>query len=283
MSTWEQELSIYQRFCHLAVLPLADLALGHHVSARLRELDNFQWQDRSKIEAYQRQQLSRLFGFARQHVPYYQDCLPARAGNGDQPEDDLLRGLPILTKDVLRSQGDRLKVANHEGRVYEMMSSGSTGEQTRVLVDRRCLDEVYATQLLFWRWGGFALGAPHLQTGMSLRRGWVKGIKDLVFRCSFHGAFDLTDAHLEAMTAELVGRRIRFLFGYASSLYVLARHLDRSRRRLALQGVFTWGDSLFPHYRGLMEETFGCRVTERLWPRRRAPMCRPVRAARRPA
>jgi phenylacetate-CoA ligase len=106
------------------------------------------------------------------------------------------------------------------------------------------------------------MGLPHLQTGMSLKRGATKRLKDLVFRCTYTSAFDLTDPAMEGMLRRIDRRGIQAVFGYASSIYVLARFLERRGLRRRMQGIFTWGDSLFPHYRELIEGVFQCRVTD---------------------
>ena len=64
------------------------------------------------------------------------------------------------------------------------------------------------------------------------------------------------------MVQRIDQRGIRALFGYASSLYVLARHLAEHNLERPMDSIFTWGDSLFPHYRELIERVFRCRVND---------------------
>lgn len=256
-------MTLYQRFCDRALLPIADFALRQHVRQRLDELLDFQWASADEIRRYREGRLRDLLVLSAARVPFYRQVFQAR---GLRPEDirteEDLPQLPILTKQHLRDSFDALRVEQYSGRTYEMKSSGSTGAQTTVLIDAACNDEVFATQLLFWRWGGFAMGLPHLQTGMSLQRGAVKRLKDALFRCSYTSAFDLTDAALEQMLQRIERARIRAIFGYASSIYVLAKYLDRRGLTRPMQSVFTWGDSLFPHYRELIERVFACRVSD---------------------
>lgn len=256
-------MTLYQRFCDRALLPLADLALGQHVRARLDELLAFQWAPAEEIHRYREQRLRELLAFSADRVPFYREIF---AHLGMRPADvatvDDLPRLPVLTKQHLRDRFEALRVEGYRGRTYEMKSSGSTGAQTTVLIDAACNDEVFATQLLFWSWGGFAMGLPHLQTGMSLHRGAVKRVKDALFRCSYTSAFDLTDEALERMRRRIDTAGIRAIFGYASSIYVLAKYLDRRGLQRRMDAIFTWGDSLFPHYRALIERVFGCRVSD---------------------
>jgi phenylacetate-CoA ligase len=253
----------YQRFCHAVVLPAADVVLGQHVRSTFDELLAFQWSSREEIARYRERRLTELVRFSVERVPFYR---AAYEQCGLRPEDittcDDLPKLPVLTKQNLRDSFDALRVEDYRGVTYTMKSSGSTGTQTTVLIDKECNDEVFATQLLFWSWGGFAMGQSHLQTGMSLKRGATRRLKDLLFRCTYASAFDLTDSTTAALLRKIDRRGIRALFGYASSIFVLATFLEKRHLRRQLDCIFTWGDSLFPHYRELIERVFQCRVND---------------------
>jgi len=256
-------MTAYQRLCHHGILRLADAVLGQRVYSRLDELLRFQWKPIDEIESYRSERLQRLLSFSAARVPFYRTALATRglAAHDIQSVADLPR-LPVLQKHHLRNQFRDLQVEHYRGRTYEMKSSGSTGMQTTVLLDRACYDEVFATQLWFSSMGGFAMGKAHLQTGMSLKRGLVKGLKDLAFRCTYTSAFDLTDQTVASVVQRMERRGIRVIFGYASSVYVLARYLEKRGLERQMDAVFTFGDSLFPHYRELVERVFRCRVTD---------------------
>jgi phenylacetate-CoA ligase len=257
------EMTVYQRLCNDVMLPLADVALRQQVRSRLNELLRFQWAPPDEIDRYRAHRLQELVAFSVERVPFYKAAFESR---GIEPRHvravaDLSR-LPVLTKQDLRDSFDALLVRGHRGRTYEMKSSGSTGAQTTVLIDKACNDEVFATQLLFWSWGGFAMGKPHLQTGMSLTRGMTRQLKDFAFRCSYTSAFELTDAAMERALQRIDSGNIRAVFGYASSIYVLARFLEKRGLHRQMDSIFTWGDSLFPHYREVVERVFLCRVND---------------------
>ena len=253
----------YQRFCHKVLLPISDKALGYDVSRRFDELQQFQWKTRQEIQEYRGRRLRELVQLAADRVPFYREHFQRHGTThrAIQSADDLPR-LPVVGKGDLRERPATLMLEGYRGRTYEMKSSGSTGMQTTVYLDKACNSEVFATQLLHLSWGGFTMGAPHLQTGMSLARGPVRQLKDFIFRCSYTSAFELTDARLADAVRDIERRRIRTVMGYASSLFVFAKYLNRTGRRLEMDSSFTWGDSLFPHYRELIESTVGCRVTD---------------------
>ena len=258
-------LSPYQRFAQDVILPTGDLLFRQHVARRFRELLTLQWQTEDEIRQYRLARLRELIGTVIEKVPYYRTIAKHDGLTRDSLSDfgvDDLAALPILDKKILRNQFEGLQVEGYSGHIKKMMSSGSTGTQTVVLTGGSCFDEVYATQLLFWSWGGFRLGASHLQTGMSLKRGTVRRLKDIIFRCSYSSAFDLSESELVKISNVLQSKKIRYLFGYASSVYVIARFLQDHSVNHCMDRVFTWGDSLFPHYRDLIENTFQCKVQD---------------------
>lgn len=256
-------LTPYQRVCHEVLLPLADAALGQRVRSRVDELLRFQWWPADRLEAFRATRLQELVRFSADRVPFYREALSRYGLSADDIRSVAdLPQLPVLVKQDLRERFDALKVEGYVGSTSEMKSSGSTGMQTTVLIDRACNDEVFATQLLFWSWGGFAMGQPHLQTGMSLSRGLTRRLKDALFRCTYTSAFDLTDTAMREALDRMARGNIRALFGYASSLYVLARYAEAHGIQHRLQAIFTWGDSLFPHYRERIERAFGCKVND---------------------
>jgi phenylacetate-CoA ligase len=119
-----------------------------------------------------------------------------------------------------------------------------------------------ASFLLALEWAGWAVGEPHVQTGMTLDRSLDRKLKDVLLRCHYVSAFDLADASLDRTLTLLEARGIRHLWGYPGSLYYLARRAKQTGWNRSLTSLVTWGDMLYPHYRKTLEETFGARVTD---------------------
>lgn len=256
-------MSIYPWFCSKVLLPCSDLLLGQGVSKRLNQLREFQWKSIDELQRYQDHRIAHLLSKASKCVPYYADLFQRRNLHCDSIQSVYdLRKLPVLDKKTIREQSEKLLDPGYRGKKIKMMSSGSTGTQTTVWTDSSCMDEVFATQLLFWEWGGFQLGYPHLQTGMSIHRGLLKSLKDLAFRCSYVSAFGLRDNELKAMVERIDRNGIQAIFGYASSIFVLAKYMESRGQTRPMKSIFTWGDSLFPYYRELIERVFLCKVND---------------------
>lgn len=237
------------------LLPLGDRLVGQRMMERLRFLRQAQWWDPERLEAERTRLLRELLAVACSEVPFYRSLW-----GGSLPTD--LKDLPPATKAALRAGYPRLTTRDTGQRFHESCSSGSTGANFCVREDPETTGWHRASFLLALEWSGWRIGEPHLQTGMTLRRGLVKGVKDRLLRCAYVSAFDLSDAALDHALAILDRRRIAHLRGYPGSLYYLARRALETGWNRPLRGIVTWGDTLYAHYRETIERAFGARVLD---------------------
>jgi phenylacetate-CoA ligase len=252
---------LYRTLCRNVVLPLADAATGRSVARKLRFLEEAQWWTPEELQAYQDRMVGTVVRHAYDHTAYYRRIL-GEAGlrpEGFATTADLVR-LPLINKRVIRETGFDNLLAEPKQRLIACSTSGSSGEQGTVYLSREAKSLTYAAVLLFFGWAGFALGDRHVLTGMTLRRGFQKSVKDLLFRCHYVRAFDLSDPAIAKICLLLEAREMKTLIGYASSLYCIASYCVRQGRPLHLHTVVSLGDMLYPHYRETIESAFGCRV-----------------------
>lgn len=248
---------VYTALLERAVLPVGDRLVGQRMMRRLRMLRQAQWWEPGRIAAERAKLLRELLAVAYREVPFYRS-LWDESGVGP---DDLSR-LPPATKAALRSGYPDRTTRDTGQRYYESCSSGSTGANFCVREDPETTGWHRASFLLALEWSGWRIGDPHLQTGMTLRRGLVKGMKDRFLRCAYVSAFDLSNEALDRGLEILEDGRLEHLRGYPGSLYFLARRaLERGWNR-PLRGIVTWGDNLYAHYRETIERAFGVRVND---------------------
>ncbi|HEX3127354.1 MAG TPA: phenylacetate--CoA ligase family protein [Thermoanaerobaculia bacterium] len=245
--------SLYTALLERAVIPFGDRLVGQGMMRRLQFLRQAQWWDPERIAAERERLLRELLAVAYREVPFYRDLW---GGLGDLSE------LPPATKAGLRDGYPQGTTRDTGQRFYESCSSGSTGANFCVREDPETTGWHRASFLLALEWSGWRIGEPHLQTGMTLKRGWIKGTKDRLLRCAYVSAFDLSDEALDRALEILDRGRIEHLRGYPGSLYYLARRaLERGWNR-PLRGIVTWGDTLYAHYRETIERAFGARVLD---------------------
>ncbi|MFL6203625.1 MAG: phenylacetate--CoA ligase family protein [Thermoanaerobaculia bacterium] len=242
-------------FLEHVLLPLGDRLVGQRMMERLRFLRQAQWWDPERLEAERTRLLRELLAVAWSEVPFYRSLW-----GGTLPTE--LGQLPPATKAALRAGYPHATTRDTGRRCYESCSSGSTGANFCVREDPETTGWHRASFLLALEWSGWRIGEPHLQTGMTLRRGLVKGVKDRLLRCAYVSAFDLSDAALDRALEILDRRRIAHLRGYPGSLYYLARRALETGWNRPLRGIVTWGDTLYAHYRETIECAFGARVLD---------------------
>jgi phenylacetate-CoA ligase len=137
--------------------------------------------------------------------------------------------------------------------------SGSSGVQGTVYMDKSAQASQRAMQMLWFEWCGYRAGDSILQTGMTLDRGVVKRTKDFFLNTDYAPAFNLDASSIRRILERVAARPRQYLFGYASSLYVLARTaIDLNISGINFKHAVSWGDKLFPHYRSAVRQAFGC-------------------------
>lgn len=254
-------MKVYTALLENALLPAGDALVGQRMIRRLRFLRQAQWWDPERLEARRRELLAELIRVAAREVPFYRSLWAGARPEEIRDPADLVR-LPAATKEALRAGYPRLTTRDTGQRTYETSSSGSTGANFIVREDPETTGWHRASFLLALEWSGWRIGESHLQTGMTLRRGLQKGVKDLLLRCRYASAFDLSDAALDRSLDLLERHRIEHLRGYPGSLYFLARRALQRGWNRPLRGLVTWGDNLYVHYRETIERAFGARVLD---------------------
>ena len=253
--------SIYGKLLRHVFLPAGDLYFGQKLMKRLRFLEQGQWWSRDRIHAFQAEKLRELVDICYREVPFYREIFDQ---SGVDPasirEPGDLSRLPLVTKPMLRDAFPEGTTRATGQRTMESRTSGSTGTNFIVRTDPETFGQARAVLLLCLQWAGWRFGEPHLQTGMTLSRDPVRGLKDLLFRCHYVSAFDLRDQHLRDHLRVIETKKLEHVWGYPGSIYELARYARSQGWNRPLETIVTWGDNLHPHYRMEIEEVFGRRV-----------------------
>lgn len=240
------------------VLPAGDAVLRTEFMRELRRWRRIQHLDAHALARLQHDSLASLLEHATTEVPYYRDL--------NLPRDDdpytWLRRFPILTKQHLRADGDRL-ITPAATNLVKISSSGSSGVQSTLWSTPREISRSQAIQTLWWEWAGYRLGDRLLQTGMTPDRGITKRLKDRLLRTSYVVAFGLTQTEMQDIVRRGADRPWRHIGGYASSIDALARAaIDVPEVSLRPVSAISWGDKLYPAHRQHVEQAFDAPVLD---------------------
>lgn len=249
---------MYRTIIEKLILPAGDIISGTEIARQLRYWRKIAKLPEDNINQLSRSNLNQMLDYATKSVPFYSDI---RLGHIREPEERLL-SFPIMQKEDIRNNLDDLLVIR-KSDLIEYSSSGSSGIQGTVYMNKKEQSIIRAIMLLWWEWAGYYPGKPTLQTGMTLERGFLKGVKDLLFDINYIQAFNIDEKIVATVLEKFRGRENLFLAGYASSLNVYAETcINNTIKDVRFDSAICWGDKLFDHYKQNIKDAFGCDVKE---------------------
>ena len=237
----------------------------------LAELERTQWLSRGGIESYQAQSLNRLLQAALAHSPWHAARLQA-AGLADAVRAgavtlaDLPR-LPTMDKRDARDNVEQLVWRDAPGGVFRYTTGGSSGEPLIFHFGRARQASDAAGRMRARRWWGvdpgereaYLWGAP-VELNKTDR---IKTLRDRLVNQMVLNAFAMSPERMDDYLDALERWQPKCLYGYASSVALLAAHAEARKRKLhlpTLRVACTTGEPLYPHQRELIARIFGSPV-----------------------
>ena len=214
--------------------------------------------------------LAHVLERAATRVPYYRSLWRQRRADGDERSWTRLENWPILDKQQLRRQPSAFLADDVDRRtLFESRTSGTTGIPLTLWHSQQTARAWYGlNELRSRRWYGLDVRTPWAILGgqavipLEQRRPpfwtWNAGLRQL-YMSSMHISPSTAADYADAM----VRHGVRYLYGYSSTMYLLARMI-RERGVVAPRMVVAISNAepLLPHQRELIGETFGCPVRE---------------------
>src|SRR5438874_464369 len=187
--------------------------------------------------------LRKLLRHCREMVPYYADLLSGTTDHqlGEDPRGFLQR-MPVLTKDTIRANFDRLQSRDNSRRNCEVNTSGgSTGEPVRLIQDDEYRDASTAIRLLSEHLLGCEVGQPQVRLWGSERdlEGGTKSHKARFFNWLTNtvwlNAFHMSPEEMRTFVQVINRVRPRLIIAYAQAAYELARFAEREQLEIQPQ------------------------------------------------
>jgi len=248
--------------------PLWDAYEGSVRLKTLAHLRQTQFLSPEEIRAEQGRRLQAMVQHAVTTSPFYRERFAAA---GIDPaavrsiED--LRALPLLTKDDIRGNLDRiLSDQFNRADLVPAKTGGSTGISLQVFCDRRGIEMRNAAALRSDEWSGWRLGEPH---GAVWGNPPVPSTFKNRVRCHFKDRYVFLDtmkidtAAIDEFVRQWHDLRPGLLFGHAHSLFILAEALQGTDHQLKPTGIVATSMMLLPSERQVIEAVFGVPVTNR--------------------
>ena len=246
-------------FIEFVVFPISKIITGINFRLKLEDQRTFSLLSERELQVIQTEKLGRILNHAVSTTKKYANI---NLSDVDSPVD-WLQHFPVINKSELSKNGELFisnKFVTKDLIKYE--SSGSTGVRSVVFLDKEEQATIRAILINWWEWNGYRIGEPVFQTGMAENRGIFKRIKDILFNTHYMKAFNLREEEIKSHLLTVKHNSKSMLFGYASSLYEIAKVSEKNDLDIKFRLVMSQGDKLFEHYLNKIKEVFGCDVVE---------------------
>ena len=260
-------MSAYTAFVTRALLPLHERVKGHSTMRVHRAMEALQWQTPEEVSQYQLQRLRTFLHDIGSSVPYFaelfseQDFEPLKLSSLDD-----FATLPLMGKAEIRANTERLRATDARG-LARFNTGGSSGEPLVFYLGKERVSHDVAAKRRATRWWGVDIGDPEIVVwGSPIELGAqdrVRLLRDKLFRTRLLSAFEMSTDNLDRFIADIRAFAPRMLFGYPSSLALIAQRARQTNQALDALGIkvaFVTSERLYDHQRQQIETVFNCPV-----------------------
>jgi phenylacetate-CoA ligase len=229
--------------------------------------DNNQKLSHSSLVDYQNTRLKIILTHAYENVPYYKRLFQKLNLHPDDIKNTHdLKLLPILDKKTLRLAFEDLSDQTLKKQtVNTLVTSGTSGRQTRVLVDKyaNILEFVYYWR--YWNGAGYRLGDTFAEFSnvYFINRPNLM-MKQFIFqpflrRLVLNNTI-ISDESVRGYHSQFKRFAPEFIKGLPSTLYLVALALQKlNLKYTGFRAVFSTGEILLMSQRKVIESVFGCK------------------------
>ena len=260
-------MSLYTTMVANGLFPVHERLKGHSTVSAFRAMERSQWLSPESVAELQVQRLREFLTRIGRDVPYFRQQF---AELGFDPAAvtsiaDLAR-LPLMGKAEIRANTDALR-ADNAGPLEKFSTGGSTGEPLIFYRGKERVSHDVAAKWRATRWWDVDIGDREIVLwGSPIELGSqdrVRLLRDKLIRSELLSAFEMSNANLLHFSQRIRKFRPRMLFGYPSSIALLAQYCMENGYRvddLGIRVVFVTSERLYEHQRETIEKAFGCPV-----------------------
>lgn len=255
---------MYASFLKNIILPLGDLVFNGNYVKTLKEWNYYDTLSESELLRIQTTELEQTLKYAIERVSFYKEV---RYDESLSPTENLKR-FPVLTKETLRKHAEQLVSDEFDIKnLRKNFSSGSSGIQSYSYSEKKNVFYLQGLSYHWYMWGGFEIGKPVLQFGISPKRTLPKKLKDLFFRINYEEAFALNESDYKRIYNDLKRKKIHYIVGYPSAIHQLAEYMIKNDLSHPIKTIISLGDKLFDHFevnfakafnKPVVIDTYGC-------------------------
>jgi len=253
---------IYNKIFQKIIFPLSEAYSGTTIQKKLKFLLKSQYWSKKQIEEYQNKRLRELIKHAYENVPYYTNLFDAL---GLKPSDIKtkkdLKKIPFLTKEIIRNNYEELRANNFKNKSFVKYTSGSTGSPMHFYLTKEDYSWIWAVEFRNWTRAGYNLGDKYVKLSLNNDRVKLsKQIQDRFMRCRYVYTLGMDENNIKRYIEHMIKYQPKIIYGYSSSLYILAKYMEKNHITYNPNAVLTTAENLLPSTRRRLEKVFKCKV-----------------------
>jgi len=253
---------------------LVFIALGITHGFNLNKMMNFveesQYWSNEQINDYQLKRLKTIISHAYSNVLFYRNFMKKLGMEpGDFKTTDDLLHFPIIDKNDIMA--DYPSFLSRDFAKYKPMvrfTGGTTGVPFKYYNDSISWGLGWATKIRTFHWGGYRFGSDTIAVlkGGTMHNKGRFGLRTRLWRYLQNNynipIMHLTEDDLRHHARQIVNQKIRFIRGYPSAVYVLAKFFRDNGISHRVEGIFTTAEMLLDYQRVIIEDTFSCKIMD---------------------
>jgi phenylacetate-CoA ligase len=260
-------MRLYTSLVSNFLFPLHERMKGHSTVKVFHGMEQSQWLSVEQMEQLQLYRLREFLVRIGTDVPYYREVFhkldfnPATLNAVEE-----LQRLPLTGKAEIRANMDQMRAQN-SGVMEKFSTGGSTGEPLIFYRGKERISHDVAAKWRATRWWGVNIGDPEIVVwGSPIELGSqdrIRLLRDKILRTELLSAFEMSNANLLQFIERIRKFKPRMLFGYPSSLALIAEFSSKNGYKmdnLGIEVVFVTSERLYEHQRRTIETAFGAPV-----------------------
>jgi len=252
------------------LFPLHEKIMHRPTFSYAAELEKAQWLSPAEMEQLQLNKLKALLNVALEHSPWHAQRIRNAnipLGAGQTPTLDDLARLPTMDKSDAQSHREQIAWPDVPGGRSLYNTGGSSGQPLIFYYGKERQASDAAGRIRARRWWGVDIGDKEVYLWGApvelAKTDRIKQIRDRTMNQLLLNAFDMSIENMELYSQAIEKFQPKCIYGYASSLTLLAKHIENRGRPIhlpQLKVVCTTGEPLYPEQRTIIQQAFGAPV-----------------------
>ncbi len=259
--------STYNKILMNTVMPLADRIMHTDIVHFYKKIKEMQQWSKEEIDNWQNTKLQMFLMHAYNNTVYYNNLFnKIKIEPGDIKSRDDLKAVPVLTKKNIRDNFKDIIPSNIDSIPHKKTSTGgSTGNPLIYYQDYNSWSFCNANNIINWERTNYRYGDKFIALGStSLFVSKKTSLKHKIFyklknKVGLNGV-NMSDEVCKGYIDFIKKNKIRFIYGYASSIYLLSKYVIKANQKVEIKACFTTSEVLQDHFKDSISEAFDCDI-----------------------